>query len=235
MKILCCWLFGLVLGALILFLLFKFKFIPELESSYTMSNKTCADEKINLINQLGTARDTATGCGTEMNTLSTQLSASTTSLLTCTEETNRLVAELNTNKLAGETLSKIIPDPSKVDRYWGCIAPADTPAGFIWATTDGVVKPKLDKASGLQAQLDVVRDSYPTAKYVAITQSSLHSDSLYVLWSTDPPSEKKIDSRNRRCLLPTKDGYVGCKTDTPIIGCLGDPVGGVTWTVYKIR
>lgn len=231
MKSVCCCLFGLVLGAVILFLLFKFKFMPELESSYTMSNKTCVDEKTAII----AARDTATGCDAEKNTLTAQLNASTTSLSTCRNETNKLVADLNT---ATTDLSKLIPDPSKVDRYWGCISPTDTPAGYIWATTDTVVQPKLTQASkiGLQAQLDVVRDSYPTAKYVAVTQSWLHSDdSLYILWSTDPPSEKKIDSRNRRCLLPSKDGYVGCKIDTPVIGCLGDPAGGVTWTVYKIR
>jgi len=135
-------------------------------------------------------------------------------------------------------LFQIIPNPTKVDRYWGCILAGDTPKDYKWATGDSKVGPLLIAAKmSLQSQLNVVRDNYPTAKFVAITQSyTSPTDSLYVLWGTDAPVEPKINSQHRRCLLPAKDGYVGCKGDTPILGCLGDvTLSGNTWIIYKIR
>jgi hypothetical protein len=114
----------------------------------------------------------------------------------------------------------------------------DKPTNYKWATGDAKVGPLLKAANpSLQSQLNIVRDNIPTAKYVAVTQSSYSPmDSLYVLYGTNPPLEPKINGQHRRCLLPAKDGYVGCKTDTPILGCLGDKtLSGQTWIIYKIR
>lgn len=210
----------------------------------TTAKSACENEKKSLTDRLTQAQTASSGLEGERIALTSAKSAFETEKITFASAKSALETEkatlANERTLASAAVSmleKLFPDFTKVNRYWGCIKAADTPIGYKWATTDAVVGPKLVQAGkiGLQAQMDVVRDNIPTAIYVAFTQSYLYADSLYTLWHTEPPTEKKIDGRNKRCLLPAKDGYVGCKSDTPVIGCLNNTEGGVTWTVYKIR